>query len=586
MRPDFVLLHPHVGIAVFEVKDWNLNAMPYRVKYSSKDAPELWATSREGKAFRVADNPVEKVIQYKDNLLNLYCPRLAINASATNGSCLSVVTAGVILTEATTSQAKELFQPFQEHLKLSGNKVPYHPFAGKEALEGNLLKVVFPEASRSSSKFMNPQLANDLRHWLVEPDFASTQREPLQLNSEQRKLVTTRTATGYRRIKGPAGAGKSLVVAAKAAYLSANKKEVLVVTFNITLWHHLKDLAVRYQMPDKKMDSQYITWCHFHEWCRRICYAAGFEKEYREILGDAQNINKILEEGLVNLVNKAIDHEQKQPLEERQIPNYDAIIVDEGQDFNLYWWNTLRKVRRQGGEMLLVADETQDLFERSKYWTDESMKGAGFPGGDWSRLKTSYRMPPTLIQHLRQYANKYLPNASINLPEAEHSELDLWPVQMRWIQVDSNFTKSAKICTQAVLDMPLWAESETLAYPDITLLVQTHKFGLLCVELLAEKNIQTAHVFGETRKKQKLRKVGFFMGDARVKASTIESFKGWESCCLVICINSADSPKDLAAIYVALSRLKRYTRKSYLTVICSAPRLEEFGKTWPTFAQR
>jgi hypothetical protein len=154
LRPDFVLLNPHVGIAVFEVKDWNLNAMPYRVKYSSTDAPELWVTSRAGKAFRVADNPVEKVIQYKDNLLNLYCPRLAINASATNGSCLSVVTAGVILTEATTSQAKELFQPFQEHLKLSGNKVPYHPFAGKEALEGNLLKVVFPEASRSDSKFI------------------------------------------------------------------------------------------------------------------------------------------------------------------------------------------------------------------------------------------------------------------------------------------------------------------------------------------------------------------------------------------------------------------------------------------------
>jgi hypothetical protein len=137
-------------------------------------------------------------------------------------------------------------------------------------------------------------------------------------------------------------------------------------------------------------------------------------------------------------------------------------------------------------------------------------------------------MPPTLIQHLRQYANKYLPNASINLPEGENSELNLWPVQMRWIQVDSNFTKSAKICTQAVLDMPLWAESETLAYPDITLLVQTHNFGLLCVELLAQKNIGTAHVFGETWEKQKPRKLGFFMGDSRVKASTIESFKGWE----------------------------------------------------------
>ena len=29
LRPDFVLLHPENGIAVYEVKDWNLSAMDY-----------------------------------------------------------------------------------------------------------------------------------------------------------------------------------------------------------------------------------------------------------------------------------------------------------------------------------------------------------------------------------------------------------------------------------------------------------------------------------------------------------------------------------------------------------------------------
>ena len=29
LRPDFVLLSPKVGVAVFEVKDWNLSAMHY-----------------------------------------------------------------------------------------------------------------------------------------------------------------------------------------------------------------------------------------------------------------------------------------------------------------------------------------------------------------------------------------------------------------------------------------------------------------------------------------------------------------------------------------------------------------------------
>src|SRR5580658_8188510 len=39
LRPDFVLLHPKVGVAVFEVKDWDLDAMPYFVREEAATAP-------------------------------------------------------------------------------------------------------------------------------------------------------------------------------------------------------------------------------------------------------------------------------------------------------------------------------------------------------------------------------------------------------------------------------------------------------------------------------------------------------------------------------------------------------------------
>ena len=32
LRPDKVLLHPRVGVAVFEIKDWDLRAMRYYAK--------------------------------------------------------------------------------------------------------------------------------------------------------------------------------------------------------------------------------------------------------------------------------------------------------------------------------------------------------------------------------------------------------------------------------------------------------------------------------------------------------------------------------------------------------------------------
>ncbi|MBD2302987.1 nuclease-related domain-containing DEAD/DEAH box helicase [Nostoc sp. FACHB-190] len=575
LRPDFVLLNPKVGIAVFEVKDWNLNALPYRVKTSAKGSPELWATSHTGVDFRVRDNPVEKADQYKDSIINLYCPRLAIKSAEGNYQCLAVVTAGVIMTEATTQQAKNLFQPFQEHLHQLGNQEKYHPISGKDALDSKNLAAIFPSAMWRTSKYMQPQFAADLRAWLIEPDFAATQRQPLELNKKQKSYITTRTPIGYRRIKGSAGSGKSLVLAGRAAQLSSEGKDVLVVSFNITLWHYLRDLAVRHQVPNKKVNS--ITWCHFHEWCKRVCYDAGYQNEYRELwkgVQNPENLERILEFDMINLVNLAIDNKKS------EVPTFDAILVDEGQDYNLDWWNTLRKVRRKGGEMLLVADETQDLYQRTQYWTDEKMEGAGFKGS-WVDLDTCYRTPRELIGYLKEYAVKYLPNTTINLPEPDQEELNLSPVQMRWIQVDSG--DNASISTQAVLNMPIWTQPDILAYSDIVLLVQNHQSGLECVSILEKKGVRVAHVFGRDHREQKQRKLGFFMGDARVKAATIHSFKGWESCCMVINIERAETEEELAAIYVALSRLKRRIAGSYITVVCSVPHLAEFGETWELF---
>jgi hypothetical protein len=74
--------------------------------------------------------------------------------------------------------------------------------------------------------------------------------------------------------------------------------------------------------------------------------------------------------------------------------------------------------------------------------------------------------------------------------------------------------------------------------------------------------------------------MGFFMGDARVKATTLHSFKGWETRLLVVHVGHATGSEGLASIYAALTRLKRSPEGSWLTVVSSAPELSEYGKTW------
>ena len=59
LRPDKVLLHPRVGVAVFEIKDWDLRAMRYYAKKGRDGRPMLMACDKRGKHFsREADNPI------------------------------------------------------------------------------------------------------------------------------------------------------------------------------------------------------------------------------------------------------------------------------------------------------------------------------------------------------------------------------------------------------------------------------------------------------------------------------------------------------------------------------------------------
>jgi hypothetical protein len=75
------------------------------------------------------------------------------------------------------------------------------------------------------------------------------------------------------------------------------------------------------------------------------------------------------------------------------------------------------------------------------------------------------------------------------------------------------------------------------------------------------------------------------MGDARVKATTLHSFKGWESPLLVIYVDENAGERSLALVYAGLTRLKRQQAGSAMTVICSSALLRDYGSTWPDFIE-
>lgn len=576
LRPDFVLLNPKIGIAVIEVKDWNLDAMRYYVKTHGSGRKELYA-EKDGKEFAV-DNPFTRIKDYKDAIFEIYCPRSQQKAG------YAAISPIVIFPFAARDKVLSLQKDFLDE-KAFINRDDWFPVGGREELSGGGLETILPLLKRKNHTAMTPALADDLRGWLVEPDFAISQRRPLVMDRNQRMLAETKTPSGYRRIKGPAGSGKSLVLAARAAKLAGEGKSVLIVTFNITLWHYLRDLTIRGATRTGWMEN--ITFVHFHDWCKRACNAPPFLDKYVELMAPIRAIEKddslddkekkrrisaisgpILDEAVPQLAMQAAL---------RDVKKFDAVLVDEGQDFLPLWWNALRGISKPGGEMVLVADATQDVYGKAGRWTDEAMSGAGFSGG-WAQLKLGYRLSSEAVQLASDFANRFLPPESRDLPEAAQGSFELHKSTIHWIQCEER--DAVKSCVDAVLAMHRKTGKQGLANADIVFLCSGIDFGQEFISALTTYQafqVNVAHTYAHKKSEETRRKMAFWLGDARMKATTFHSFKGWETRLLVVYIANARGRESRAAIYAALTRLKSSDQGSHLTVVCSTPELAEFG---------
>lgn len=581
LRPDIVLLHPNVGVAVFEIKDWDLGAMQYYSKPVGPGRQILMARDGSGKTFsREEENPINKILLYKQELFDLYCPRLD------NQLGLAVITAGLIFPCSPRSEVERVFGPFRDAHGGMSQYPKYYPLSGAEDVTSGNLSEIFPESKRQSSQAMNRVIADDLRGWLKEPFFSQEQRTPLKLDGRQRELAATRTDTGYRRIKGPAGAGKSVVLAARASSLAAEGKHTLVVSFNITLLNYLRDLTVRHEASRNVIRRQ-IDFLNFHYWCKRVCLDTGHGDEYNRLWasssdGDELQAESVLSEALPSLIQQLY----RQDVECGAMPQYDAILVDEGQDFRPSWWQTLRLALKRGGEMVLVADKTQNIYATAAAWTEDTMANAGFRG-PWAELKISYRLPLAVVPLVVRFAKEFLTDEEIDLPQVERHDnqiefAEFFPVELRWVQVREH-ASGLDVCFSELRRMMQRLRTDT-AVPDITVLTGM-ALGRSLADLLTIKGVDVLHTFDKEKHNARRQKRAFFQGVAKIKATTLHSFKGWEARHLMLFVESVERAEDRALVYTALTRLRRHEAGSALTVVSCCPELFGYGQSWPEFVE-
>ena len=548
-RPDFVCLNPGKGILI--IKYLNFSQNNYDVeKDKIIDIKTNQTTS--------IPNPITYFERLKNSIQRLYLPRLGEKAMS-----FKAINCCLIFNEDRTKSLDFLSLFFNHQIFL--NKNNQYSIGSLQSLK---LIEVFPNYKLDLSQLMTEELAMDFRSWLYKPDFEEDQQTTISLPKRQWDLIHTAPKSTFRRIKGSAGSGKSFVLCGRAVELAKKGKSVMIVTYNITLINYLRDLCDRFHTNSQN----FIEFIHFHEWMNRAFFKLGIPQNYRRNEEDDEEADKQrLEYDLPNQLLKTLE------VYGDLIEKYDAILVDEGQDFNRVWWNTLRHSLKSSGEMLLVADTAQDIYIRQlNSWIDDPMKNMGM-SNNWTELNDSFRIPNNVKPLLNKFQNQFLAKKNINLIVSKQD--DLMDCEVKWKDISTEL--AVKSCVDELLLLIKEDEKQKRSFTDLTFLTDNQLLGMRVVNELRDKDksLKVSHTFKiqENDRKQKIRKMVFTKLASTVKATTIHSFKGWESRMIVILITKAKTPKDFALIYTGLTRIKQHPLGSFLTVVNTTENLKNYS---------
>jgi hypothetical protein len=365
-EPDFVLFGKKLGLLVLEVKDWTLQQIeaytPFEFtlriagKTEKKSNPD-----RQAKGYVIAlmeklkafpeflshlpghegglKIPIGRMVVFTNVNRKVYCDRALQWLIPIERALFSedIAPAGEILTDPSGSKFCD---------RITG-AFPFR-FRGMSHKEfEKLTLLMWPES----------QIALPLREGHGKARF---QREVQALDEAQARLAL-HLKPGHQIIKGPPGTGKTLALVHRCCHLcklQGKKRRILFVCYNIALVSYLKRL-----IHEKGLGTgeRGIHVHHFFQLCARILgeslHYENEEPEYYEF---------VVEETLSRLSEGKHDVEP-----------FDAIFIDEAQDFNSDMLRALLLLLKEGGDLVIALDPYQDLYRRKNSWSALGIKAAG-----------------------------------------------------------------------------------------------------------------------------------------------------------------------------------------------------------------
>lgn len=538
LHPDVVVLRDGYGIFIIEVKDWELDY------YTYEDYDEMVNKNKKYGRMILNNNncdvrtPFDQVMAYKDNLYNLYLAKLKFE-TAKKKSNYGFVRVGVYFYNGSRESVNRFFE----------SKSNCTQYISKWGRNSNVIEEIKTKLNRKSP--LGAEIYTDL-HTLLTPIYhTANEGKDTILNKEQLKL--TRSEAGLEtKIRGVAGCGKSTVLAHKAVNVIKRKNgycRVLILSFNITLKNYLKDKvsAIR---EDFSWNSFNII--HFH----------GFMSQ----VSDEENVEIKGNDGKIDFDNLDIDS-FKDKISDRN--KYDAILIDEGQDFKKAWFDILKQhFLKEDGEFLIMADEKQKIY---KIELDKEKKVMTNIKGNWNNLSTTHRLDGKLKNIAKEFQKTFF---------KDKYELDKFTedqISMELEKQDIIYNYNENITYEEIFsEVNSYAQNNRIHFNNICILASEimhlraleynirNKYNIVS-EIMFEteeeykelKNSNTPYLDIEIENIRRGKKFGFNNNSGKLKLCTTHSFKGWESETVVLIIDKMDQNLTDELLYTAITRCKK-----------------------------